>query len=503
MAAARPLRRPCLGLVQASNLFLAPSGRAGTPPAAWTAPPVWALLLAHPALMILAARAGGGRAASLAACASFAVCLWVCLRLLRMDPLSPLMIYLYVLGLFHLGLAVPWALDLNSKPPPEWMEQNRIAPALQWVIAALGACQAGATLAACRWPRPRRPAGGRLYANAPLYHFGLLLFVLGCGMLIWGVRQLGVERLLAATHYELYSLLAWYDPRLFTTSMRIAPMGLYLACAAAPRRRIRWAAGALAAWCAAIFFLGFRAYAVIPAVTALAVLRKRGADPPRWAYAAGLAAALFAIPAAREMRSDPLAQRSLIEVLPESRPWEAIEEMGGSLRPLVHTLDFMEHEPLRWGRTYWNSFRYVFPNLRLDWSAESYTPLEDLPPNHWVTKLAAPDVYRQHGGLGFSAVAEPYMNFGAPGVLLFFTGLSFLLAAAGRIDGGRPTRLAVWAVALAPLLWTTRNDFQIFFRPAVWGLAAVWLARLAGAAIEESARARRPNPAPPPLHQRA
>ena len=166
-----------------------------------------------------------------------------------------------------------------------------------------------------------------------------------------------------------------------------------------------------------------------------------------------------------------------MEALESVRPLAAVNEMGASLRPLVHTVHYMETEPLRAGSTYWRGLLAVLPNLSLDWQGGSYVPLDELPPSHWVTKQAAPWIYRHFGGLGFSAVAEPYMNFGTPGVVAFFFLLPMALIGVDRLDASRPTRLALWAVLLGPLLWTTRNSFGTFFRPALMGLLVVGAAR--------------------------
>jgi hypothetical protein len=90
-----------------------------------------------------------------------------------------------------------------------------------------------------------------------------------------------------------------------------------------------------------------------------------------------------------------------------------------------------------------------------------------------MTLQATPEAYRAHGGLGFSAIAEPYMNFGAPGVAVYFFLLALVLVAAYRFDVSRPTRLALWAVVLGPLLWTVRNDFHGFFRPVLLGITSI------------------------------
>lgn len=471
------------------------------PPSPAAARPIdplfWCSLFLGGGLIFCVDRADDDRLAALAAGLALAGCLWVCLRGLRLDPLSPAMVYLYVFALFHLGLALPWALDLSAGPTPQWMQHHRLAPALTLVVAALVSFQLGATLAAGRGsptataaPNSTRPGG---YYNNVLYHCGVVLAAAGVGMFAWGVRSLGVDRFLDASHFEMYTLTAWYDPRFFTTSMRVVPMGIYLAAAAAPARRVRLILAFAGLWCALIFVLGFRGYALVPAVALLALLRKRGIVFSKLTYAAGLAAILIAIPVTRLMRENPLGERWKLESWSEVTPFEAVQEMGVSIRPLVHTLEYMNNEPYRWGSTYWRALTGVLPNLSSRWREASYVPIERLPPDHWVTKQAEPHVYRQHGGLGFSAVAEPYMNFGPLGVAAYFFALAFGLVRADRADASRPTRLALGAMVLGPLLWTTRNDFNAFFRPALWGVGAVLAARLLADSLARTGAGNRLN----------
>ena len=250
-------------------------------------------------------------------------------------------------------------------------------------------------------------------------------------------------------------------------------MGLYLAAASAPLHRLRWVLLLGGIWIAGILILGFRGFALVPAATTAAVLYKRGLRPRRWMYAAAVAFILVIVPAIKHARDDRLVDRSLANFLLPEHPFAALEEMGGSLRPLVHTLNLMQNEDLRWGRTYLRSAAMVVPNLNADWSGAEYVPVEEMSPSHWVTRLASPWHYRNHGGFGFSAVAEPYMNFGALGVPLLFFLLAGALVWADRLDAARPVHLAVWAMALGPLLWTTRNTSGVLFRPAVWGLLTV------------------------------
>ena len=254
-----------------------------------------------------------------------------------------------------------------------------------------------------------------------------------------------------------------------------------------------------------IFVLGFRGFALIPGLMVLALLDRRGYRAPRWLQLALAAAVLLAIPMARAIRDEGLGRGSLEAAWGEVHPLSGVVEMGGSLRPLVQTLLYLEGQPWRWGRTYWQSLGTIWPNLAQTWEGGRYIALQDLPPNHWLTAQADPEMYRNHGGLGFSAVAEPYMNFGTPGVLLYFWCLGALLTRAAAFHSARPLPLAASAMVLGPLLWTTRNSFEIFFRPAVWGLLVVLAGWLASALARRPAAGRlvRLSDGRTPLHARA
>jgi hypothetical protein len=411
------------------------------------------------------------------------------LRLLRLEALSPAMIYLYLLGLFHLGLVVPWALGAAVSPPPLWLVTHDLRPALTLVLVALTAYQAGAAVAVWLWPTPSTCSAPSIGCyNDTLCRLGLAVMGLGLLAFCGGVYTLGLDRLLQAGYAETYELVSQYDPRLFGISLTLAPIGLYLAAAACRRRMLPWVLGAGALWSGMILFLGFRGYALIPAATVVAVLHKRGFRLSRTACGVALAALLVLIPLVRTARANSLGARGASAALPlgapqlsvalVSAPLQALEEMGGSLRAVVHTVEFLENEPLRWGGTYWQALLAAAPNVALDWQGETYLPVEQLPPSHWVTLQAEPATYHAHGGLGFSAIAEPYMNFGVAGVAVYFFLLALALVAFYRFDLARPTRLALWAALLGPLLWTVRNDFHGFFRPALLGLATVAAALL-------------------------
>ncbi len=422
-------------------------------------------------------------------------CNWVLLGPLHLRALSPAAVYLNILAVFHLGLVLPIAVGIAVGPIPAWVRSGSVQSALLLLLLAFGCFVWGAASGAARGRRTPTHRENDSWHNQALFYCGLAAITAGGAALLWGIHELGFSRFAEATYFETYRLARTYDPRFFVTSLQLTPMGFYLALAAAPRERLNTVAWAGAAWAGMIFVLGYRGFALTPAAAGLVILTKRGLRLPRWAFVGGLTAVLIAIPISRQLRDTKLSERTLAASELSLAPLEAIQEMGGSLRPLVHTIDLMENEPYRWGRTYWQALEQVVPNLSVHWLGEVYVPVEELPPSHWVSRLAAPWNYQNFGGLGFSAVAEPYMNLGPWGVAMAFWLLGYGLARVDRVDLQRPTQLACLGMVLGPLLWATRNGAGVFVRPAIWGVALTFAARFVGDSLAR-ARSQRVQAAP-------
>lgn len=441
-------------------------------------PRVAAVLIIHGGLAGLAWATGNEYSLAIAAAVSLLFCNWLLCSSMRLRGLSPAVVYVNVLGVFHLGLVVPLALGIAVGPMPSWLRGVDLVPGLLLLILAFGSYAVGAALA-MGGSATQRPLEVD-WTNRTLCYVGLLTSAAGVCALLLGIRELGFSRFFEATYFETYKLARTYDPRLFVTSLQLTPMGFYLTLATAPRSRLGAVALVGIVWAGLIFMLGYRGYALTPVAAGLVILSKRGFRLPRGAIVAGLALVLIAIPISRQLRDTRLAERgSMITDIPLA-PLEAIQEIGGSVRPLVHTIDLMANESFRWGSTYRQAIGQIMPSLSLEWQGDPYLPLQELPPSHWVSRLAAPWNYQHYGGLGFSAVAEPYMNFGPVGVVVVFGLLGFALVRVDRIRLVRPSHLACWGMVLGPLLWATRNSSGVFFRPAVWGILLVVAARVVG-----------------------
>jgi hypothetical protein len=132
-------------------------------------------------------------------------------------------------------------------------------------------------------------------------------------------------------------------------------------------------------------------------------------------------------------------------------PLNAVAEMGSSLRAVQETVKWRKHEnvELLLGGSYWAPFERQFalfiPQLeRIDVQEDS--------------RLLNIVVQKKAGPIGFSAIAEAYINFGEKGVIIVFFALAVLMA---KMDSSASTiRNNIYiGVGLLPIFVTVRNSF--------------------------------------------
>lgn len=139
-----------------------------------------------------------------------------------------------------------------------------------------------------------------------------------------------------------------------------------------------------------------------------------------------------------------------------------ISEMGYSAQTITYTMDLVPStREFDYGEGYAASTLTVIPSLF--WAYyEAYST--------WLTWQVAPAMARLGGGLGFSFVAEAYMNFGWLGVPLVLGTMGFLLSRFTLRAGSStdPAKLAAMASALAFLLIYPRADSVAITGRLVW-----------------------------------
>jgi oligosaccharide repeat unit polymerase len=400
------------------------------------------------------------------------------------------MLYLALFGLFHLGLVVPWALGIYNVARISWFSPHGMSHALILIIYSILSFQFGLFLAFSTHTDARKSImkDDLNLEDTKIFAAGCLLFLAAVIMFVAGLMQLDPVGYYRITYSEIFRLQAESDPRFFGSGMTISFIGLYVAAAGASQRQLRIALLATGLWISMLFYMGFRGPALIAGLIVYVVGLKKGIRFPTWFPWAVAAFLLVAVPVESVVREEPLNERSFIRSLSGINILDGPTEMGTSIRPLIETVDLIGPAQYRHGKTYLVGLKGILPNLSPRWKPGVPGAVDDLPPSHWITAVAEPWIYRNNGGLGFSAVAEPYMNFGTPGVVIFFLLLAFLLVQLERVSIRSSYALAGWALILGSLLWTTRNDFSSFFRPAVWGFLYLGAIHLLTAAQTSASR---------------
>lgn len=431
------------------------------------------------------ARPGAG--GPLAAAILWATCLSLLAAQRPRGLLSLECLYLLLLGLFHLGTAVPAALGIEELP--EWMESSHFAPALGLFSAATCAF----TLGACLRGRPADDGERRIAAESSLVMAGLGLATIGAIMLVAGALQLGI---FSGPYDDYYVRARTTDVRVFGMGLMLFPMGMLIATVGATPSQMYLLAAIFGAIFGPLFVAGFRGHAIVHAVALATVwARKDARVARRLAIVGGIAIFLLA-PAIRAARN---RDHSFAEAVRKVQPLEFLTEAGGSMYPLVatHELINRDREPLWMGLSYRVGLDTIIPNVSLTFrpawgrnDENNFAPL-------WLTERVDPWLAEHGGSYGFSAVAEPYLNFGWPGVVAFFVGLGYLLRAAEAWFTRDPFRAAMVAASFGFVLWTVRNDITTVFRAVAFACGVVLAVRAArrhvsSARLSGDARNRQP-----------
>ena len=171
-------------------------------------------------------------------------------------------------------------------------------------------------------------------------------------------------------------------------------------------------------------------------------------------------------------------------------PWQSSEGRLALWQSLYNT--FPLRRSYRFGSTYLRYLGNVLPNVTgvldpdenpltlVKQSGSLTAALPKLSPSQWaaVRILGVTEAFHENKGVGFSGVAEPYMNFGYPGVLLFFLALGLVLA---RMECSNLLLNYRWLCVATFLYWffimTVRNEFGVFTKPASFlsSPLAIWV----------------------------
>jgi oligosaccharide repeat unit polymerase len=245
---------------------------------------------------------------------------------------------------------------------------------------------------------------------------------------------------------------------------------------------------------ALILFTGYRSAALFPFLVGVILWVKTGHKIPAAIAAGCVAMVIFIIPVIGVLRSEKyedIGRKTMSQAVEKSEILNGFRTMGQTAGVLAHVFRLVPaNEPYRYGKTYINAFIDAVPNImpqmaeseRVATKRKAFVKPElvsDLRPADWLTYHTNPIRFISGEGVGFSAIGEPYLNFGFMGVIGFFVLLGFALGLLDRIDLRLHPNLIIAAGALYwPLVKTVRNDISNFVKPAVFTLICILIWRV-------------------------
>jgi oligosaccharide repeat unit polymerase len=394
---------------------------------------------------------------------------WYALRKTLFEPYS---LFIIAAGLFNAGQALLELFGMNPGGMLLGRVQADILTKAVFLVAVSMLClHSGALLALSRKSRhkpidesgPRRERAARLV-----------------GWLLLGVAVVPTVDLLKGS-FDLvldYGYMSLYQqhstvPLSWALSAFLVPAIIFLL---AGSTRSRWSqflcVTLMILYAGASLFLGSRGAATMSCLAVAWVFETSVRRIPRSLILLFAVLAFVVFPLIRETRNisgrDRLSWESQWETLSnlENPVSSSISEMGYSMVTVTHTIALVpEIRPFDLGASYLYAAAAVLPNL--GWEVHpsvAHGLLCD-----WLTSTVDPVIFNSGGGLGFSFIAESYLNFGwfgGPLWLIFigFSMTSLFLAA----DGADPAKHALAASFLSFVFVYARGESAIVVRGLIW-----------------------------------
>ncbi len=395
---------------------------------------------------------------------------WFWLRGTLFEPYS---LFMLAAGLFNGGQALLEVFGLNGTG----MLGGRASPdvliaGLYLVTLCLLTTHAGALFAAGRMVEPPASArpddADRLRATRTVGWMLLAVAAIPAFMLLW-------QSVAIVMDYGYLGLYRRDDSIsvIFALTGLLVPGILFLLAGARGRRWLQALCLALTAVYAAInLFLGARGTVVISGVAVVWMFDRSIRRLPRSLIVALSLVALFTVSFIREARSAGGIWRLATEDQPATlsnlpNPAAlAISEMGYSLVTVTHTLSLVPTvREFDRGTSYIYAASTIVPNL--GWAVhpgKAHGLLSD-----WLAQTVDPVVAANGGGLGYSFIAEAYLNFGWIGGPLWLAVVGYLFTRVFLMaDSMDPARHALVASFLCSFLVFARGESATVVRGVVW-----------------------------------
>lgn len=267
------------------------------------------------------------------------------------------------------------------------------------------------------------------------------------------------------------------------------------------------------AFCSFSLFLlsGYRSAALFPTLVGVIIWVKVKNKIPIVISVCLIFFVLFTIPIVGMLRSygpyNEINIQHIKKSIEQSNVNDAFIELGSTIGVLAHTLRLVpDKDEFRYGMTYVKALQDSIPNIMPEMNksyrkeSSNKAMLDNkvigkmVVPSDWVTYRIAPDKYHKGEGVGFSAIGEPYLNFGIVGVVIFFVAIGYCL---GRLDDSylldKPNLLLFICAMFWFLIRTVRNDFSNFIKPAIFILIILTIWRMSACILIKSVKQKKLN----------
>ncbi len=393
--------------------------------------------------------------------------------------LSPAAGYLLLLGIFHLGAAIPACYGWGTSPSEyPWMRAQTFPRSLSFCSLAFAWYTAGATLSSIVFLKRKAGPNNSPLENRNLKNYGFTLFFFGLILMWYGAASTGM---LNNTYSNYFEADLDAEHRLFGYGNRILLTGMVVAAVGCSAKKFNVLIACILISYGPFFLFGIRGQLILHMYAILIILAfKDYGKAKRLALAMFLAVIILApiVKIIRSMQTD-----SFIDALHQSNPSDMLFEAGGSLRPLVETLDELQVR----GSDFWYGKSYFMAI----WRAVPFSRLADDSPGHWITAITDRWTYEHGGTIGFSAVAEPYLNFGWGGIVCYFSAIGFIITTISKYILPYSIRTCCIILVFTNLLWTARNDMVNFTYSTAWSaiiLLAIYFVHKSAPLLRQEAR---------------
>ena len=226
------------------------------------------------------------------------------------------------------------------------------------------------------------------------------------------------------------------------------------------------------AYAVALLFLGLRGHSTLPLVAAAWLWHRTVKPLPTTPLLGGAALLLLVVfPVVRAIRESSGPDRASADAVAggyasvDNPAVTILNELGMSMNTVAYTLELVPRtKDFELGTSYGYAALTLFPSLFWD----RHPTIEHGTPSTWLVNAVDPAFAAIGGGMGYSFIAEAYINFGWFGPLLIALIGVLWVTASWRAERSGVAALCALATFLPSWLFYARGDASLFPRALIW-----------------------------------